>query len=507
MNTDGLTLEDADQRRFLFLSCFIALIATAFAFIVRAMLISTWGDEFNLTNTQQGEIFGVGLWPFAISIVLFSLIIDRIGYGRALFFAFLCHVSSVILTITANGYWDLWIATFIVAIGNGTVEAVINPVVATMYKKDKTKWLNILHAGWPGGMVLGGLLAMYVGQTDGAGLYDNWKLMVGLLLVPTFIYGAMLFRCRFPVQERVAAGVSHRDMLAEIGEIGIFIIAGLVCQEICRVFGWPAYAGWVLALFAASCFGIHTKSLGKPLFIVLLIIMGFLATTELGIDSWVTPLMEGEVKEPITVLLYTSAIMMVLRFLAGPIVHRLSPLGLLAVCSALAAAGLWLLSGASGVAMIFFAATIYAVGKTFFWPTMLGVVSERFPRGGAMTINGIAAVGMLSVGIVGSVFLGRIQDTETVKGLRAEQPQLVAAVVTEKSSVLGSYEAVDPDAAKYLEQEDQDAIKALGKKSQKAALSTAALFPVVMLISYLLLILYFRSQGGYKPVDIDEKQS
>ena len=128
--------------KLLFWGCFIALVATAFGFVVRTMIINEWATEFNLTETQKGEIFGVGLWPFAISIVLFSLIIDKIGYRNAMIFGFICHITSAIVTIFATGYWMLYIGTFIVALGNGTVEAYINPVVATMFNKDKTKWLN-----------------------------------------------------------------------------------------------------------------------------------------------------------------------------------------------------------------------------------------------------------------------------------------------------------------------------------------------------------------------------
>ena len=121
----------------LFYACFVALITTSFGFILRALYYPNGVKQFNLTQTQLGEIAGVGLWPFAISIVLFSLIIDKIGYKTAMVFAFLCHVTSAILTIFANGYWMLYIGTFIVALGNGTVEAVVNPVVATMFPKKK----------------------------------------------------------------------------------------------------------------------------------------------------------------------------------------------------------------------------------------------------------------------------------------------------------------------------------------------------------------------------------
>ncbi|MEM7809820.1 MAG: MFS transporter, partial [Planctomycetota bacterium] len=150
--TDTTYAADDERRGFLFATCFVALIATSFAFIIRAFIIDEQAVEFGLSEAQKGELFGAGLWPFAISIVLFSLVIDRVGYGRALWFAFACHVISVIVTLFARGYWGLYLGNFIAALGNGTVEAVINPVIATVFWKQKTKWLNILHAGWPGGL-------------------------------------------------------------------------------------------------------------------------------------------------------------------------------------------------------------------------------------------------------------------------------------------------------------------------------------------------------------------
>lgn len=133
--------ESLDQEsKWIFWACFIALVATAFGFIVRTQVINEWGTQFNLSETQKGEIFGVGLWSFALSIILFSLVIDRVGYGKAMAFAFSWHIASAIITILAKGYWGLYIGTFIVALGNGTVEAVVNPAVATMFPRDKTKW-------------------------------------------------------------------------------------------------------------------------------------------------------------------------------------------------------------------------------------------------------------------------------------------------------------------------------------------------------------------------------
>lgn len=492
------------EHKFLFWACFIALIATAFGFVVRSMVIDTWAAEFSLSATQKGEIFGVGLWPFAISIVLFSLVLDKIGYRAAMFFAFACHVISAIITIKATGYWSLYIGTFICALGNGTVEAVINPVVATVFNRNKTQWLNRLHAGWPGGMLLGGLLAIAAGGA-------SWQVQVGLILIPTILYGAMMLKAVFPVSERVSAGVSYIDMLREVGALGALVAVALITREIGRVFHLPNEVQIGLIVVVAGGYGLFTRSLGQPLFVVLLLIMMPLATTELGTDSWITPLMEGSMKglglPPVSVLLWTSFIMMVLRFMAGPIVHALSPLGLLAASALIAAIGLYSLSLAAGIGILF-AATFYAFGKTFFWPTMLGVVAERFPKGGAMTLNTIAGVGMLSVGIVGAPFLGFVQDSSIDKNLAAYDASNKTAlhstyVTEEKEGVFGKYQALDLKKVETAPEGDKTAIHGVTEAATKGALRTVAILPCIMLVCYLALLAYFKTQGGYKQVHLD----
>jgi hypothetical protein len=237
-----------------------------------------------------------------------------------------------------------------------------------------------------------------------------------------------------------------------------------------------------------------------------------LATTELGTDSWITDLMTPEMTalglQAGWVLVYTSFIMMLLRFFAGSIVHRISPLGLLAVSAVIAIAGLLALSAATGV-MILAAATLYAFGKTFFWPTMLGVVAERFPKGGAMTMNTIAGVGMLSVGTVGAVFLGYIQDNTIDKQLRVYDQQQSTKihdtyVVDEKDSFFGKYMALDAELLAAAPEADKAAVQEVTNAAKKSALKTVALFPCVMLVCYLILIAYFRAQGGYKALHLDE---
>ena len=487
--------------KLIFWGCFFALVATAFGFVVRGMVMTDWAREFNLSSTQMGEIFGVGLWPFAISIVLFSLIIDKVGYGRAMAFAFCCQVGGMLLTVFANGYDTLYWATFILALGHGTVEAVINPVVATMFPREKTKWLNILHAGWPGGLVLGGLLAIGMGQA-------GWQMKVALILIPVFIYGVMLFGRKFPVHERVAAGISYRDMLKEAGAIGAFIVISLMTWELGRVFefGYIARVSVIVALTVT--YGIYVRSLGRPLFIFLLLIMMPLAITELGTDSWITPLMEGEMGRmnlnPAWVLVYTSFIMMVLRFCSGPIVHQFSPLGLLAVSSVIAAIGLTGLSMATGLTILL-AATVYGVGKTFFWGTMLGVVAEQFPRGGAVTLNAIGGVGLLSVGIIGAAFLGQIQDKYVMTRLETENRTLYETYqAPSKLSVFGTYTPLDRDRLAEGPEEHQTAVAEVSEAASKNALRTVAIFPAVMFFCYLALIFYFRSRGGYRAIYLTE---
>ncbi|MDB4759524.1 MFS transporter, partial [Akkermansiaceae bacterium] len=341
---------------------------------------------------------GIQVWPFAISIILFSLIIDKVGYKFAMIFAAASQIIWGIMGIYGLSVADtnpelakdlLFWGGLILALGNGTVEAFINPVVATMYDKEKTKWLNILHAGWPGGLVIAGIAVILMGGF-------SWEAKLGLIFIPAIIYLVMLIRCQFPVQERVAAGVSYRDMLGEFGFGGAAVVAFLMFLQLDNDFPNNRAAFGILCGGSAVALGVYTKSLGRPLMFVLILLMTPLATTEIGTDGWISGIMANAVTfHAGWILVYTSVIMMVLRFYAGPIVHRLQPIPLLILSCVLAIAGLFALSGVSGVGLIFAAATLYALGKTFFWPTMLGIVSEQTPKGGALTLNSVSGIGML----------------------------------------------------------------------------------------------------------------
>lgn len=494
-----------NASRGLFVTCFIALVATAFCFILRAFAIDDWGREFVLSETQKGELLGVGLWPFAISIVLLSLVIDRLGFKFMLWLAAISHLTGLAIIMTAKGYWGLYVGTFILSVGNGTVEAAINPLIATAFRDDKTTWLNRLHAGWPGGLVLGGLLSLMLGSGVG------WRIKMALIVIPVVIYAFMLIKQQFPRSERVAAGVPYRDMLAEAGFISALIVVALMVLEIGRVFDLSMTLQLIIIAALSGAYAAWSRSLGRPLFIVMTLLMIPLATTELGTDSWITSLMEPQMTalglQAGWVLVYTAMIALVLRFTSAPLIHRWSPLGLLAISAAIAAIGLVALSKSGGFVLLI-AATIYGLGKSFFWPTSLGVVAEQCPKGGAVTLNVVAGVGMLAAGIVGSVLLGAIQDHEVSDTLRIYDQQhathLYADLVTEeKRSILGSYRSLDQNKLAASDATTQAVVGEAVGSSKRTALSDVAILPLVMLVAYSLLILYFRRRGGYKPVVLE----
>ncbi|MEM9445248.1 MAG: MFS transporter [Verrucomicrobiota bacterium] len=518
-------MKHSKNDQMVFWGSFIALITTSMAFIIRAILINSgvWPEEFGLDKVQGGVLFGAGIWPFAISIILFSLIIDRVGYKFAMYFSFVCYTIFGGLAITAysivnaegadlaaaqaKAWHFIYWGSVILGLGNGTVEAFINPVVATLFKDEKSKWLNILHAGWPAGLILGGILA--IGLSDMVA--NDWRILIGLMFLPAVVYLIMLAKQQFPVNERVAAGSSYREMLAEFGTVGAFIAFYLIFAQLGAVFAWSTVVTWGLIAASVLAYGVYSRSFGNPLLLILVIIMMPLATTELGTDGWISALMEKPMHaagwDPTWVLVYTSAIMMVLRFFAGPVIKMFGPLGLLALCSGLAIVGLYLLSFATAVVFIFVAATIYGVAKTYFWPTMLGVVAEQTPKGGALTLNAIAGIGMLTVGILGGPFIGYLQETSVTSAIKKEMPAIYENVTKENDYLLGNYVALDAGSVEKLPEAQQTELGEIREKETQGALAKMAVFPAFMLVCYIGLILFFKSRGGYKPKVIEQSEA
>jgi MFS family permease len=523
MSDANLSPQNAGSNRIVFWGCFIALITTSFAFITRMYLCDVrFGTDFGIDKVAIGALKGAGVWPFAISIILFSLVIDRIGYRVAMFFSFACYVIYLALAWMAYGAIDgvegaglaaaqerghnlLYWGSIILGLGNGTVEAFINPLVASMFSKEKTKWLNILHAGWPGGLVIAGMITIAM---SGVAKDGDWRMVLGIIAIPAVIYVALLAMAKFPLSEAQQAGVSYREMLAEFGGFGALVGFGLIFMQLGEVFKWPLLVTVILTAIVTAVFAIYTGSFGRGILAFLIIIMMPLATTEIGTDGWIMGLMEEPMKQAGFnagwVLVYTSAIMMVLRFFAGPIVHKLSPIGLLITSSVLAIGGLFALSktGNSGLGVIFAAATLYGFGKTFFWPTMLGITAEQCPKGGALTLNAISGIGMIAVGVLGFPYIGFVQERTASSHLSATAAPVAANVLTEKSYMGVPYKAIDSEVK--VDAAATTAIAEASKAGQFNALAIMSAFPAFMLLCYFGMFAYFKSKGGYKAVNIED---
>jgi MFS family permease len=465
------------QRR-LFLASFITLIAAGIGFSIRSGILDDWGRQFGFTQTELGAITGSGLWGFGLAVIFFSMLADRVGYGPLMGIAFALHLAAGVLTLSASyvfahfgkdaAYWLLYAGMTLFALANGTCEAVINPLAATLYPKEKTHYLNILHAGWPAGLILGGVLSYFLAERGGR-VVVRWEIQWLAFVIPVLVYGAMMFRQRFPVSETKAAGVS---------------------------------------------FGATLREFAQPVLLALVLLHALVGYVELGTDSWITNLMTNIAgMKGVLVLVYTSAIMFVLRFFAGPIVHKISPLGLLFSCSVLAMAGLfWLGNSTAGIA-IFLAATIYGVGKTFFWPTMLGVVSERFPKGGALTLGAVGAAGVFSGGLLGTTGIGYVQDYYAAGKLSQESPaiyQQYAAPREKRFLFFPKTTGLDGSRTVPLMEKPAPHLTEPEKTVREAviyggrmSLKWTALVPLAMAVGYLLLILYFKAKGGYKQVHIE----
>lgn len=494
--------ESASPRSGIFVAAFTALIATSFCFVLRAMVIDEWGVTFGLSETQKGELLGAGLWPFSISIILLSLVIDRIGFRTALWLAAFGHALGLAVLLLATGYWGLYLGTFIMALANGAVECAVNPLIATVFSDDKPRWLNRLHAGWPLGLILGGLFAIAMGQAV------DWHVKVAVMALPVLLYAALLFRRDFPASERVTSGVSYREMLAEAGYCSALVVITLVMLEIGRIAALSALPVAILVGFLTAIFAFFARSAGRPLFIVLVLLMIPLGTTELSTDSWISSLLQPELAtvglNAGWVLVYTSAVVFVIRIFAGSIISRVGPLTVLIGASLMAAIGLYAMSGAVGLALVV-AATCYGIGKSFFWGTSLAVTSEQFPRGGAMTMNMVGGAGMLAAGILGSVLLGAMQDHSATRALAAHDAAhhttLSQTYVSSRhASIFGSYAALDPALVATAPPADRRLLDDIATHSKKAALASVAILPVTMAITYGLLLLLFRRRGGYRPV-------
>jgi MFS family permease len=428
--------------RILFWASFSTLIAAGIGFSVRSAVAGDWGRQFGFTQAELGTILGGGLVGFGLAIIFFSFCADLFGYGKLMLVAFLLHAASAVVTFAATpvyatygkpgAFWCLSAGAWLFSLGNGTCEAVINPLTASLFPRNKTHWLNILHAGWPLGLILGAFITLGFGQIGTPENPIRWEIKLGVFLVPVLLYGLLMFNRPFPRSEASAAGVPLASQMREVGLLGFSLAAafiGLALKALLPgLLGVPEWIGWVLAGLVWVSFALYTSfAPGHLIILFLYALHALVGYVELGTDSWITNITTTVLKSETNALLvfmWTNALMFTLRFFAGPIVHRINPVGLLFVSALCGTAGLAMLGMpfTDSVLPWVLAVTVYGLGKTFYWPTLLGVVSERFPKGGALALGISGGIGMLSAGLLGSPGIGYKQDYFAVDKLKALSP-------------------------------------------------------------------------------------
>ena len=250
---------------------FMAIFAAGVGFAIRGGIFDNWGKEFGFTATQLGAIGGAGFTGFCFGIIIGGVVCDKIGYAKLVIAAFVMHVLSAVVTFGAttpeNAYKMLTIGMFIFAFANGTLEAVANPLVATLFPNNRTHYLNILHASWPAGMIFGVVLGWLLDDKMGV----NWKVQLALFLVPTVIYGFMFFGQHMPKSEASAKGSSLGEMFKDVGLLGAAVVCYLLSLFFAGNLGFPPAVSYGIAGALLLVVGVITKfSIGSVLLFVLL---------------------------------------------------------------------------------------------------------------------------------------------------------------------------------------------------------------------------------------------
>ncbi|HWN97348.1 MAG TPA: MFS transporter [Methylomirabilota bacterium] len=498
---------------------FMAILAAGVGFAIRGGIFDNWGAEYGFTAGQLGAIGGAGFSGFCFGIIIGGVICDKIGYGKLVILAFVLHVLSAIVTFTAKGdtaYTSLYWGMFIFAYANGTLEAVANPLVATIFPNNRTHYLNILHASWPAGLVIGGVLGWILDDK----MKLSWQMQLSLYLIPTIVYGLMFLGQHMPKSEASKKGLSFGQMFKDVGILGSLIVCYLLALFFQGALGLSTGVAYGIAGVLLIVVSIMTKfSFGSFLLFILFIVHAMVGAVELGTDGWIQNI-TGNLftsEQGKYLFVWTSAIMFSLRFCADFIEKKMgiSPIGILLICAILACVGLQLASGMKTFGMALLALGIYAVGKTFFWPTMLAVASDRFPRTGAIAMSIMGGIGMLSAGMIGSPGLGYAKDRFAGEALQQSNPAAYAQYKAEKPSKFLIFSEVNgldgtklADAQKVAVSErtpEQQAVAEASIAGDRKTLKADSFIPAGMAVIYLLLLLYFKAIGGYKPLHIVEE--
>ncbi len=350
------------NRTQLFRASCLSLLVTSLSFGIRAGILNKLGTDFHLDKTQLGSITATAFWGFPLAVVIGGVIVDIIGMKRLLVIAFLFHLAGIVLTVCtplfSSGYWPLFISTLLIGLANGTVEAACNPLVTALYPDNKTTKLNHFHLWFPGGIVIGTLIVLLLNKVN-----IGWQIQVGIMLIPTLIYGYLFSKLDFPVTERVASGVSMGGMY---------------------------------------------KALWNPLFLFMFICMFGTAITELFTGQWIDVLLKNVTDNAILILTLDTGVMVIGRGFAKPVLKLVPPEVLLLISTILAATGIYMLSTVTGPA-IYAAAIIFGMGVCYFWPTMLGFVNTNIPKTGALGLNLMGGAGMFAVSLY-LIIMGKHYD-------------------------------------------------------------------------------------------------
>lgn len=345
-------------------------------FAIRAGILGQLGEQFGLTNTQLGWVNAMAFLGFPIATMLGGIIYNAIGAKKLVALAFACHLLGLLLTISADGFWALLISTFLIGFANGSVEAGCNPLIAQMYPNNKTTMLNRFHVWFPGGIVIGALASSAMTASG-----FNWQWQVTLILIPTAIYGAMMLTAQFPKFDAQQNSTSS-----------------------------------------------NVRNLVSPLYIFLIICMTITAVTEFGTQQWIEQILGSSGASPMVILALITGLMALGRYFAGPIVHLFSPSGVLLGSAVFSTIGIFLMSQAQGSA-IYFAAALFAIGVTYFWPTMIGCVAEYTPKTGALGMSLIGGAGMFAMSLWNPVIGYWIDDAKQhaqASNISVEQIEIVA---------------------------------------------------------------------------------
>jgi len=518
------TTEIPNAKRLLWAG-FMAILAAGVGFAIRGGIFDNWQKEYGFTSAQLGAIGGAGFSGFCFGIIIGGVIVDKIGYGKLIAVALLAHVLSAFVTFGAstpeNAYSFLFWGMFIFAFANGTLEAVANPLVATLFPHNRTHYLNILHASWPAGMILGSLAGLILDDK----MQLNWKLQLALYLIPTIAYGVMFMGQKFPKSEAAEKGASFVQMFKSVGILGALVACYLIALffgDIAKSFvsaDTAKVVGYGIGGALLITVGVITRfSIGSLLLFVLFVAHAIVGSVELGTDSWIQNITgnlftseQGKI-----LFFWTSAIMFGLRFCAHWIEKtlKLTPISLLLICAIIACIGLNLASGMQTFGMALVALGIYAIGKTFFWPTMLAVVGDRFPQTGAVAMSIMGGIGMLSAGLIGGPGLGYAKDRFSGEELKKVDSAVYETYKAEKPSQflnLDFTSATGLDGKKLTSAKEakektteQAKVVAADQVGDRHTLKADAFLPLAMAAIYLLLFLYFKTIGGYRPLTIAE---